>query len=137
MRLSLPIARCTSSWRGWSHVQGHQLNLSLYYCLLYSQPFNRFFYFCSNACSLGTFQMSAGIKCFINKEHNFILNMYLFQIYCSCFLIFKTFAKHCRGKKWYQHSIKCTLVLFFLQKLSEFLLSIFFAEHFTLANVMR
>ena len=49
-------------WRGWSHVQGHELNLSLYYCLLYSQPFNRFLSLCSNACSLGTFQMSAGIK---------------------------------------------------------------------------
>ena len=31
-------------------------------CLLYSQPFNRFLSLCSNACSLGPFQMSAGIN---------------------------------------------------------------------------
>ena len=52
-------------WRPWSHVQGHELNLSLYYCLLYSQPFNRFLSLCSNACSLGPFQMSAGINEYI------------------------------------------------------------------------
>ena len=62
-------------------------NLSLYYCLLYSQPFNRFFSLCSNACSLGPFQMSAGIKKYLNTK---ILLEFIFFIY-SLFFIKKNF----------------------------------------------